>query len=410
VTQNSKIVSWATTIILALLSPQFALAQDDDQRSYRLGAVAAWSEAVSVGVKELALSAPTTPDEMDALIGEAERIAARFGIRVYRETDLLVTDLFPADVAKDKHVLLLYRPPTLDRYLALKQEKADLIESGRYSGKALEDIARDFGRLLSYPEPVIDQKLMANGVDLSERPIFSGVWKSPGIALDDEDWLIADLACRNGCSLVSNEYMSDLLADPANDDVSVVDLYNDTQDFNRNYVASLIRPNTLQSLAEYDAANDAALDCTPEGDGLQHQLTAPPAIEFEQRADRVLIKYEYWNAVRTIYLDDRVIPPDTKPIRLGRSVGYFDDGILVVKTTNLIPSQISLMGNKFYLSEEAQFSERYTMSDDGMRLDMEWTVIDPVNLRGPYTGVMAWLRAPGWALHEWRCEAITGEF
>ena len=74
-THISKIVSWATAIILALLSPQFALAQDDDQRSYRLGAVAAWSEAVSVGVKELALSAPTTPDEMDALIREGEAAA-----------------------------------------------------------------------------------------------------------------------------------------------------------------------------------------------------------------------------------------------------------------------------------------------------------------------------------------------
>ena len=123
-----------------------------------------------------------------------------------------------------------------------------------------------------------------------------------------------------------------------------------------------------------------------------------------------MIRYEYWNAVRNIYLDGREIPADAEPTRLGHSIGRFDDGVLIVETTKLIPSQISLIGNKFYLSEQARFIERYKMSEDGMRLDIEWSVIDPVNLRGPYTGVMAWLRAPGWKLHEWRCEAITGEY
>jgi hypothetical protein len=405
-THLRRIAAAASLLIYAAVS----LAQHTDLRSYRLGSTASWSEAVSVGVKELALSSPATPDEMDALIGEAEEIAARFGISIYRETDLLVTDLFPEDVAKDKHVLMLYRPPTLEKYLALKQKKAGLIEVGEYTGKPREDIARGFGRLLSYPDSMIDEKLRANGVQISGQPMFSGVWKSPGISLDDEQWLIQDVACRNSCSQVSYEYMGDLLSDPDNDDNSVFELYGDTQEFNRNYVSSLTRPNTLQSWSNYDAANDAALDCTPEGDGLQHQITAPPAIEFEQLADRLLIKYEYWNAVRTVYLDGRSIPVGTEPTRLGHSVGRFDDDVLVVKTTGLIPSQISLMGKKFYLSPDAQFNERYKMSEDQTRLDIEWTVIDPVNLRGPYTGMMSWLLAPAWKLDDWRCEAITGEF
>ena len=386
------------------------LAQDTDLRSYRLGSTASWSEAISVGVKELALSSPATPEEMDALIDAAGKIAARFGISVYRETDLLVTDLFPDDVAKDKHVLLLYRQPTLDKYFALKQKKAELIEAGEYSGKAREDIARGFGRLLSYPDSVIDEKLAARGVKLSGRPTFNGVWKSPTISLDDERWHIQDVACRNSCSEVSYEYFRDLLNDPANDDISVFDLYGDMQEFNRNYVSSLTRPTTLQFWANYDAADDAALDCTPEGDGLQHQITAPPAIKFEQLEDRMVVTYEYWNAVRTIYLDGRSLPADLESSRLGYSLGHIDGDALVVNTYGLTPSQISLMGNKFYLSEGAQFSERYELTEDGERMDILWSVIDPVNLRGPYTGQMSWLAAPGWELDRWSCEAITGEY
>jgi hypothetical protein len=401
-----RVLAAASLVIFAATT----LAQETDVRSYRLGSTASWSEAISVGVKELALSSPATPDEMDALIGEAESIAARFGISVYREADLLVTDLFPDDVAKDKHVLLLYRPPTLDKYLALKQKKAALIEAGDYKGKAREDIARGFGRLLSYPDSVIDEKLVSRGVKLSTRPNFTGVWKSPTISLDDERWAIQDVACRNSCSEVSYEYFRDLLNDPANDSISVFDLYNDTQEFNRNYVSSLTRPTTMQSWASYDAANDAALDCTPQGDGLQHQITAPPAIRFEQLADRILVTYEYWNAVRTIYLDGRSLPADLGASRLGYSLGSLDGNTLVVNTYGLTPSQISLMGNKFYLSQGAQFVERYELSEDGKRMDILWSVIDPVNLRGPYTGQMSWLAAPGWELDVWSCDAITGEY
>ena len=407
---DSKLTSRAIVALSALLIAITSMAQDTDLRSYRLGATASWSEAISVGVKELALSSPATPDEMDALIGEAERIAARFGISVYRETDLLVTDLFPDDVAKDKHVLLLYRQPTLDKYLALKQKKAALIEAGEYKGKAREDIARGFGRLLSYPDSVIDEKLINRGVTLSARPTFTGVWKSPTISLDDERWAIQDVACRNSCSEVSYEYFRDLLNDPVNDSISVFDLYNDTQEFNRNYVSSLTRPTTMQSWANYDAANDAALDCTPQGDGLQHQITAPPAIKFEQLADRILVTYEYWNAVRTIYLDGRSLPADLGASRLGYSLGRLDANTLVVNTYGLTPSQISLMGNKFYLSQGAQFVERYELSEDGKRMDILWSVIDHVNLRAPYTGQMSWLAAPGWELDIWSCDAITGEY
>ena len=396
--------------LFLLISGGMALAQERDLKSYRLGSVASWSEAVNVGIKDLALSSPATPAEMDGIVAQAEEIAARFDVSVFREPDLLITDLFPADVAEGKDVLMLYQGDTLERYMALKETKAEFVEAGTYEGENRIAIARGFGRLLSYPDAIIDDKLRAMGVDLPNTQPFNGVWKSPTISLDEARWKIQDVACRNGCSEVSYEYFADLLADPSNDAVSVVDLYDQTLEFNRTYVSHLIRPETLQSWANYDAANDAALDCTPDGDGLQHQLTAPPAIMFEQYADRITIKYEYWNAVRTIHLDGRSPPDNLELDRLGYSVGVLDGNKLDVRTVGLTPSQISLMGNKFYLSEDAEFNERYEISEDGTRMEIRWSVVDPVNLRGPYTGMMTWMLAPGWELDVWSCEAITGEF
>ena len=406
---NTKLLPLYAVIAICLPATN-AASQDPDPQSYKLGSISSWSEAINVGIKELALSSPASPEEMDAIVSSAAEIAAGYGVSVYRESELIVTDLFPATVAEGKDVLLLYRGSTLDRYLALKQEKAALVNAGEYNGAAREGIARAFGRLLSYPDSVIDQKLLANGVKLSGKRAFDGVWKSPTISLDDERWLIPDVACRNGCSELSYEYLRDLLDDAVNDDVSVVDLYRQTQEFNRQYVATLTRPTTLEKWRDYDAANDAALDCTPEGDGLQHQIAAPPAIKIEMTGDTVVIRYEYWNAVRTIYLDGRSVPDDAEATRLGFSVGRIENNALHVQTYRLVPSQISLMGNKFFLSEDAEFHEKYQLSDDGTRMDVWWSVIDPVHLRGPYTGRMTWLAAPGWELDKWSCEAITGEF
>ncbi len=133
--------------------------RDIDPRSFRLGGIASFAEMVRVGVKTLALSAATSPEEMDALVDEANRIAREEQVMIYREDELIVTDLFPADVAVGKHVLLIYKGSTLEDYLALKQQKAELVESGNYTGESRKEIARKFGKLLSYPDSMIEEKI-----------------------------------------------------------------------------------------------------------------------------------------------------------------------------------------------------------------------------------------------------------
>ena len=130
-----------------------------DDRSYQLGIIGAFSEVVRLGVKTLALSEVMTPAEMDDMMDDIAVIAERNEVQTWRETDFLVTDLYPANVAEDRHVVLIYTGDTLERYLAIKADKAALKSAGRYEGAAREEIARRFGRLLSYPEPVIDDLL-----------------------------------------------------------------------------------------------------------------------------------------------------------------------------------------------------------------------------------------------------------
>jgi len=130
-----------------------------DLRSYRLGSFGAFSEMVKAGVKTLALSSAISPEEMDAMFDAAKDIATIDNLMLYRETDLIVTDLFPADVALGKHVLLIYKGNTLEEYFKLKNHKTELVEKDKYSGDARREVAKRFGRLLSYPENVIENKI-----------------------------------------------------------------------------------------------------------------------------------------------------------------------------------------------------------------------------------------------------------
>jgi hypothetical protein len=132
-----------------------------DQRSYRLGGIDSFSEVVSLGIKKMALSAAMPAQDLDALVDAAERIAQRNKVQLYRENDFLVTDLFPATATEGKQVLVIYQGSIKNEYLALKQQKADLVKAGKYSGAEREQIARKLGRLLSYPEAKIDELLKA---------------------------------------------------------------------------------------------------------------------------------------------------------------------------------------------------------------------------------------------------------
>jgi hypothetical protein len=158
---------WIWTVLILLvfaasgMGDEEEISQQIDERSFRLGVISAFSEVVAAGVKKLALSSAMKPLEMDSLMEEAERIAKENGVKLYREEDFLVTDLFPESVTEGKHVLLIYLDPVKDEYMALKAEKKALVEKGEYeeNSEARLEIARKMGRLLSYNEEAIERLL-----------------------------------------------------------------------------------------------------------------------------------------------------------------------------------------------------------------------------------------------------------
>jgi len=243
---------------------------------------------------------------------------------------------------------------------------------------------------------------------------FEGVWMPTHVSLQDPRWRIEDLACGGMCSLKQFEYLQALLRNPDNDDTPIRELLDRSQKVHRDYIRDLLTPLAIDQLSHYVAEEGAAVDCDPNGDGITTQITAPLLSRIERYDDRIVIRYEYWNAVRTVYMDGRPHPADITPSRLGHSIGWFEGATLVVDTSGLTPGELYVPAEDalkaLTLSDGARLRERYTLAANGQRLDLVWSISDPVYLREVVQGQKSALLSPGWTLDEFVCESITGKF
>ena len=139
--------------------PLSAVIPHFDRASYHAGITAAFAEIVAMGCKQLALSPAYTPDELVTMLPITLQIVAHHGLVMLVEPDLLVTPLFPADIAVGLTVILIAREQeALDVYGALKAMHTRSAAAGQLAVVA-QELAWRFGRLLSYDDVAIQHLL-----------------------------------------------------------------------------------------------------------------------------------------------------------------------------------------------------------------------------------------------------------
>ena len=138
--------------------------QNIDSYSYQCGAIDCLNELVWAGTLALAFSRPTdTPDERDALLPFAQESCKKYGTKLYIEDTPLLTDLLPLSLSCGKHHILFYREDhILGQYLRLKERKELLLSERAYFGGNRNQLALEFGRLLSYPVELVKRMIAEN--------------------------------------------------------------------------------------------------------------------------------------------------------------------------------------------------------------------------------------------------------
>jgi Family of unknown function (DUF6152) len=135
--------------------------------------------------------------------------------------------------------------------------------------------------------------------------------------------------------------------------------------------------------------DDYALRCIAPG--LPRMFGSPYNMEIVDAGTHYVVLYVEHNMWRRIYMDGRTPPDNYPPTSLGFSVGRWEDDVLVIETTRLLPAWLDGSGLPM-AGEGTRIVERWALSDDRLSMDRTMTIYDPyyteplVRVRGSARG------------------------
>lgn len=142
--------------------------------------------------------------------------------------------------------------------------------------------------------------------------------------------------------------------------------------------------------------------CEPKG--MPSIMINPQPLSFEQQGkDKIVIRLEEYDTVRTIHLDSKLDPAKQPKSDVGFSTGRWENGVLVVHTSR-ISARFLESGRAIPLGSNASTVERFTPSPDGLTLDYESTVTDPYTLTKPAVLKYQWAYRPDAKVMKQNCK------
>jgi hypothetical protein len=163
-------------------------------------------------------------------------------------------------------------------------------------------------------------------------------------------------------------------------------------------------PKTEKGQAAQKAANpnvSSQADCIPIGEPVV--MVYPVANTIKASKDKVVIKTDWMDTERTVYLDGRQHPPATQTFLHGHSVGHWDGKALVVETANFKEHQSGLT-TTLPSSTQKKLTERFELAEDGKTLKYSGTVEDPVYLTAPGQFNATWEYRPTMPFSNQKCD------
>jgi hypothetical protein len=163
-------------------------------------------------------------------------------------------------------------------------------------------------------------------------------------------------------------------------------------------------PLTDKGKAARAAANpnvSSQADCIPIGEPTV--MVYPVVTNVKIDKDKVTIRTDWMDTVRTVYLDGRKHPAPAQTFLHGHSVGRWEGKALVVETTNF-KEHPSGLGTTLPSSTQKKLVERFEVGDDGKTLKYSGTVEDPVYLSAPGQFSATWEYRPGMPLSNQKCD------
>jgi hypothetical protein len=140
-----------------------------------------------------------------------------------------------------------------------------------------------------------------------------------------------------------------------------------------------LQPAALKSAMQWRPEIEASSDLACSPSSVLQAMNSPFAFEIHQATELIVIKLEYFDLVRIIFMDGRPHPGASFPkSKVGHSLGHWEDDVLVVDTTHIAPSVIT--SNGLHHSEHIHLIERFRLEPAGGSLHWTQEFEDPAVL------------------------------
>lgn len=156
-----------------------------------------------------------------------------------------------------------------------------------------------------------------------------------------------------------------------------------------DYGGLAIHEALVEDALDYDpfAQTTVSLTCRPPG--LIYSMQGPFPLEIFEGRDMIIVKLEYFDLVRVIFMNETEHPDDWPLSQTGHSIGRWDGDTLVVDTVSLQPG--TLFNNGVDYSGDVHLVERFRLADpDTLLITQQFT--DPGSFDGTAARVMSFRR------------------
>lgn len=164
-----------------------------------------------------------------------------------------------------------------------------------------------------------------------------------------------------------------------------------------------LKPAALAHAQAWKPADELSISrvCLPPS--IVYAIQGPFPFEVYQTPQLIVLKYEYFDQTRLIFMDGREHPPEDAPhSKMGHSVGHWEGDELVVDTTHIAASTIT--NNGLDHSDRIHMIERYRLSPDGKRLSATQWFEDPQVLDNNGARFIQWAKQPGQYVYPYECD------
>jgi hypothetical protein len=156
---------------------------------------------------------------------------------------------------------------------------------------------------------------------------------------------------------------------------------------------------------DQNSLENPALSCItkPTPGGLVYTDLFPMQIEFVEEQQLIMIRSQYVDQERTVYMDGRPHPPQDQRTHEGHSIGRWEGDVLVVDTANFADDR-SPYQNGVPSGPQKHVVERYELIDGGTHIRAEFTLEDPQYIVGTMSYTRDLRYAPQLEMTPFNCD------